>query len=118
MWMWSSSRSRSSVQSLARWVLWLPVLMVGSLLYWTVALGLGGLSLIAASALSVVPPTSQVEFETTTGITAGDVMQSIPVQLEESVEPEDVDGNTGSGFSPASEDNKTVAPPGPGITAF
>jgi hypothetical protein len=29
-----------------KWAIWIPVLMVASLLYWTVALGLGGLSLI------------------------------------------------------------------------
>jgi hypothetical protein len=28
-----------------KWAIWIPVLMVASLLYWTVALGLGGLSL-------------------------------------------------------------------------
>lgn len=29
-----------------RWAIWIPVLMVASMLYWMVALGLGGLSLV------------------------------------------------------------------------
>jgi hypothetical protein len=29
-----------------KWAIWIPVLMVAAMLYWTVALGLGGLSLI------------------------------------------------------------------------
>jgi len=34
-----------------RWMLWFPVLMIGSLVYWTLALSLGGLSLFALSTL-------------------------------------------------------------------
>ena len=41
-----------SPRSLGRWVVWMPALLVGALFYWTVALGLGGLSLLAVSALS------------------------------------------------------------------
>ena len=29
-----------------KWIPWVPVLMFGSLVYWTVALNLGGLSLM------------------------------------------------------------------------
>jgi hypothetical protein len=115
--MWCSSKSCSSARSLARWVVLLPVLMVGSLLYWTVALGLGGLSLIAASALQVVPPPHQIELEIT-GAAAGDVMQSIPIQLEESAEPEDVNDNAGAGFTAPAEDSHAVNPPGPGNTSL
>jgi len=35
-----------------RWMLWIPVLMVAAVVYWTLALGLGGLSLMALTALS------------------------------------------------------------------
>jgi hypothetical protein len=38
-----------------KWILWIPVLMVGSLVYWTIALNFGGLSLIALSSFSVDP---------------------------------------------------------------
>jgi hypothetical protein len=34
-------------------ILWVPVLMVGSLLYWTIALNFGGLSLLALSSLAI-----------------------------------------------------------------
>ena len=34
-----------------RWVMWIPVLMMGALLYWTLALSFGGLSLLTFSAL-------------------------------------------------------------------
>jgi hypothetical protein len=33
-----------------KWILWIPVLMVGSMMYWTVALNFGNLSLLALSA--------------------------------------------------------------------
>jgi len=34
-----------------RWIAWMPLLFVSAFLYWSVALGLGGLSLMATSAL-------------------------------------------------------------------
>lgn len=34
-------------------ILWVPVLMVGSLLYWTIALNFGGLSLLALSSFAI-----------------------------------------------------------------
>lgn len=34
-------------------ILWVPVLMVGSLLYWTIALNFGGLSLLALSSFAM-----------------------------------------------------------------
>ena len=36
-----------------KWILWIPVLMVGSMMYWTIALNFGGLSLLALSAYAV-----------------------------------------------------------------
>jgi len=35
-----------------RWMMWLPVLMIGSLVYWTIALNFGGLSLMALTTYS------------------------------------------------------------------
>ena len=36
----------------ARWVALLPLVLVGSMMFWSVALGLGGLSLLAVSGLT------------------------------------------------------------------
>ena len=45
-------RQRASAPSSTRWIAWMPLLFVAAFLYWSVALGLGGLSLMAASAIS------------------------------------------------------------------
>lgn len=44
-------------------ILWVPVLMVGSLMYWTIALNFGGLSLVALS--SCVLPGEDLGFDRT-----------------------------------------------------
>jgi len=36
-----------------KWILWIPVLMVGSMIYWTIALSFGNLSLLALSTYTV-----------------------------------------------------------------
>jgi len=36
-----------------KWILWIPVLMIGSMVYWTVALSFGNLSLLALSTYTV-----------------------------------------------------------------
>ena len=91
-----------------RWLVWIPVLMVASLMYWTVALGLGGMSLMAVSALSQEPgPRSLVgevtpmggDTDTAEATAPRDGYEPIVVHLEESVEPEDVDDNPGCGLS-------------------
>jgi hypothetical protein len=89
-----------------RWLLWIPILMVASLVYWTVALGLGGVSLMAMSALSsggdeaprlAAPAPTDSE---TGGVGAPrDGYEPILVRIEESEEPEDVDDNAGCGFT-------------------
>ena len=92
--------------TLRRWLVWIPVLMVASLLYWTVALGLGGMSLMAVSALSqehdsqlfTLPP-SGGDTDTAAATSSRDGYEPIVVHLEESVEPEDVDDNPGCGLS-------------------
>jgi hypothetical protein len=82
--------------------------MVASLLYWTVALGLGGMSLMAVSALSQDrEPGSFIGATTTMGgdtdtaeaTAPRDGYEPIVVHLEESVEPEDVDDNPGCGLA-------------------
>ena len=97
-----------------RWLVWFPVLMVGSLLYWTVALGLGGMSLMAVTALSAGAQGMGAEGVGAViggggGLGEADTAQAMPprdgyepiiVRLEESVEPEDVDDNAGCGLSP------------------
>jgi hypothetical protein len=89
-----------------RWLVWLPVIMVASLLYWTVALGLGGMSLMAVSALSGSEGAGSLGMsasggDTDTDTAAGprDGYEPIIVHLEESVEPEDVDDDPGCGRS-------------------
>jgi len=86
-----------------RWVAWMPLLFVAAFLYWSVALGLGGLSLMAASAISGDLQDAQ---EGTEGPDlAPSVMEPAPghasiepivIHLEESAEPEDVNDNAGA----------------------
>jgi len=93
--------------------MWLPVVMVASLLYWTVALGLGGMSLMAVSALSgsdgaggfAIGASSGGDTDTalTTPPRDGYGYEPIVVHLEESVEPEDVDDNPGCGLAPGDD---------------
>ena len=78
------------------WVAWLPLLFVGAMLFWTVALGLGGLSLVAFSALSADchrsamagPGASPTVTEPMPGVSASGY--GIIVRLEESADPQDV----------------------------
>jgi hypothetical protein len=77
------------------------LLFIGAMMFWTVALGLGGWSLMVVSeeageaagpAPTVTEPMPGVGGEPQ--ITAADRIQ---VQMEESQEPEDVNDNPGSG---------------------
>ena len=92
-----------------RWVAWMPLLFVAAFLYWSVALGLGGLSLMAASAISGDLQDAQEGQEGQEGIEGPDlapsVMEPAPghasiepivIHLEESAEPEDVNDNAGA----------------------
>jgi hypothetical protein len=92
---YSASRAPSR-----RWIAWMPLLFVSAFLYWSVALGLGGLSLMAAGSLSadvvVTPDLAPTAMEPVPGR-----VDSIVVHLEESTEPEDVNDNAGN---PAVED--------------
>jgi hypothetical protein len=107
-----------TARRITRWIVLLPVLMVGSMFYWSLAIGLGGLSLMAASSLQVVPAPSDAT-ETYSGADVGDSFATMPitVHLEESAEPEDVNDNSGAAGFPAADD-QAAATPGPGSTSF
>ena len=87
-------RQRASAPSSTRWIAWMPLLFVAAFLYWSVALGLGGLSLMAASAISSgaesAPDFAASAVEPVSGHA---VAEPIVVRLEESAEPEDVNDN-------------------------
>ena len=96
----------SSARSLARWILLLPVVMVGSMLYWTLAIGLGAQSLMIAGALSYVPQSSEAagmggsatdEPAPPTADIVDGMGGTILIHLQESAEPEDVNDNPGAG---------------------
>ena len=130
----SSARAVNDTLRPLRWILLLPVIMVGSLLYWSVAIGLGGMSLIAASALSTGatvlvqrPPeateTGEAPSETTTTIEVTDGTASasgspIVVHLEESADPEDVNDAPGTVSAMPAADEYTAAKAGPGATSY
>ena len=99
---------RYSVRS-ARLVAWLPLLFVGAMLFWTIALGLGGISLMAVTALS--SDCGRYEVRVGPGPTAAEPMPGISassdgivVRLEESAEPEDVNDNAGSASEETAQD--------------
>ena len=129
--MFTSSTTRAATRTL-RWIVLLPVLMVGSLLYWSVAIGLGGLSLMTASALSatnvrVMLPQQSADtgeamspLDVEVDVGDGPVPPgSIMVHLEESVEPEDVNDNAGAaGFTVPTDDQQVIVTPGPGSTSY
>jgi len=111
------SMSRHSPGS-ATWVAWLPLLFVGAMLFWTIALGLGGLSLVTVTALSaadgmqveVVIPPAPTATEPMPGSAASVVTaDGIVVRLQESPEPEDVNDNAGA----VTADALTVIEAGP-----
>ena len=85
-----------AASSSTRWIAWMPLLFVAAFLYWSVALGLGGLSLMAASAITSgaesPPDFAPSAVEPVSGHTA----EPIVVHLEESAEPEDVNDNVGA----------------------
>jgi hypothetical protein len=83
------------------WGAWLPLLFIGAMMFWTVALGLGGWSLMVVGADALgddappAPTATAIEPKPIeeTGIGAPERIQ---VQMEESQEPEDVNDNAGS----------------------
>ena len=119
--------STPPVAKTLRWIVLLPVLMVGSLLYWSVAIGLGGFSLMVASALSASTDTTlgvadgrrDARAGASRTLDVGDGTSTIMVHLEESVEPEDVNDNAGAaGFAQLTDDQQVTVAPGPGSTSY
>ena len=108
----------STTRRLIRWIVLLPVLMVGSLFYWSLAIGLGGLSLMAASSMSTMPGPTEVEPSPGTDVNDSFSTMPITVHLEESAEPEDVNDNNGAGGFSVSTDDQSVPVPGPGPTSY
>ena len=105
-----------------RWFMWIPVLMVASLLFWTVALALGGMSLMAANKISLFESHCRIGASVDVssdmdGAGSRNGFDPIVVHIEESDEPEDVNDNPGTGLSAASaaSDEDSAAP---GKTAF
>ena len=98
-----SPRSRRPVGSAGRacWAAWLPLVFVGSMMFWTVAVVLGGWSLMVVSggALEEAAGPAPTVTEPMPGVEAqggGGMTDRIAVQVEESQEPEDVNDNAGS----------------------
>ena len=100
----SMSTSRHSAGS-ATWVAWLPLVFVGAMMFWTMALGLGGLSLVTVTALSAGDDSPQVMCRCrrrppspcrANAASTGHVRHGILVRLQESPEPEDVNDNAGA----------------------
>ena len=98
---------RSSCLPFARGnrVAWLPLLFVGAIMFWTVALGLGGLSFVLvndrAAMNAVDAPAMAVEPKPGAEAVGTGGAEAIPVQMEESQESEDVNDNAGAVAVPA-----------------
>ena len=95
------------------WAAWLPLLFIGAMMFWTVALGLGGWSLmvVGSDALGDDDP---VPAPTATAIEPKPVedpgpSERIQVQMEESQEPEDVNDSAGA-VSPSAHIWGAVSP--------
>ncbi|MEP6652564.1 MAG: hypothetical protein ABJA82_04345 [Myxococcales bacterium] len=75
-------------------IIWIPVLFVGSMVYWTLAVGLGGLSLVGATA-DTVPYRGSVIESAAAGTGVQDTtFQSITVKLGDSLELTDQPGGS------------------------
>lgn len=110
-----------TARRLTRWIVVLPVLMVGSMFYWSLAIGLGGLSLMAASSMQMQMGGDQngsIELVPTVDVADTIGPGSITIHLEESAEPEDVNDNSGAAGFSVTDDDQAVATPGPGTTSF
>ena len=99
-------RRRYSIRSAARWVAFLPLVLVGSMLFWTLALGLGGVSLLAVTNLSApVGDDDSADVTPTATEPVSGHLDPITVHLEESTEPEDVSDNAGAVAPPVDYDD-------------
>jgi len=105
-----------------RWFMWIPVLMVASLLFWTLALSLGVLSLRATNQLSLTespwPCVHQEASSDMDGAGSRSGYDPIVVHIEESGDPEDVDDNLGAAAPEDDEPTAADSASQPGQTAF
>jgi hypothetical protein len=94
---WERPVRATGASSSTRWIAWMPLLFVAAFLYWSVALGLGGLSLMAASAItSGAEGAADFSPSAVEPVSGHALAEPIVVHLEESAEPEDVNDNAGS----------------------
>jgi hypothetical protein len=99
----SQSTTRfSPARFVARWMLLTPVLMVGSLLFWSLAITLGATSLhVATNLVPQVAETAGAAGSDETAPMSAEMVDgmggTIMIHLEESTEPEDVNDNIGAG---------------------
>jgi len=101
-------RSRSRRQAPFAWggrderTAWLPLVFIGTMMFWTVAVGLGTWSLMVVSGAAEMEepagpaPTATEPMPGVQMAGAGGMVDRIPVQMEESQEPEDVNDNAGA----------------------
>lgn len=121
--LWSRSAARSTV----RWAASLPLLLVGSMLFWTMALGSGAMSLLAVTGLAEIPqlsddpasagalsPTAAEPMPGQVSDNPDNPILPILVHLQESIEPEDVNDNLGAVAPLESDDDGTGRLPGQG----
>jgi hypothetical protein len=103
--------------------MWIPVLMVASLLFWTLALALGGMSLMAANKISLfdahcrfASPEVSADIDVD-GAGSHSGYDPIVVHIEESGDPDDVDDQA---TTAAADDPDSAAQTSsqPGQTAF
>jgi hypothetical protein len=78
----------------------LPLVLIGSMLFWSMALGLGAVSLVAVAGLqaddnSDAPDLPEVPPSATEPM-PGHAAEPITVHIQESSEPEDVNDNAGA----------------------
>ena len=80
------------------WAAWLPLLFIGAMMFWTVALGLGGWSLmvVGSDALGDDAPAPTATAIEPKPVEDTGASERIQVQMEESQEPEDVNDNAGA----------------------
>ena len=111
-----------------KWAIWIPVLMVASLLYWTVALGLGGLSLFAVTAFDCghdYAPAQKVGAKVSdsdTPITVNLVDPSSASAADDADDADDAEDTAGAGVTVDLVEDSAPAPAaadrnGPGATA-
>ena len=133
-----STSGTQTVGRTLRWIVLLPALLMGSLLYWSVAIGLGGLSLMTASALSTATDTTvgiNQEGSAQEGLAQkaslrrrpsfGGRRRHVGARLDNHSAPRGVGGARdindnagGAGSTQLTDDQQVTVTPGPGSTSY